>query len=73
MLEKYVQLEVWKAVRKNKAKKGQSLAEYGLILGLIAVVAIAALTTMGGEIQNILNKINAELLNVNSKTVSGGG
>ena len=36
---------------------GQALAEYALILGLIAVVAIAALTLMGtilaGELGNI--------------------
>ena len=30
-----------------KDEEGQALAEYGLILGLIAVVAIAALTALG--------------------------
>jgi pilus assembly protein Flp/PilA len=40
---------------------GQALAEYGLILGLIAVVAIAALTLMGtliaGELGNITDAL----------------
>jgi pilus assembly protein Flp/PilA len=31
---------------------GQGLAEYALILGLIAIVVVAALTTMGGAINN---------------------
>ena len=33
-----------------KDEEGQALAEYGLILGLIAVVAIAALTLLGAAI-----------------------
>ncbi len=36
---------------------GQDLAEYGLILALIAVVAIAALTALGGSITNTLNRL----------------
>lgn len=35
---------------KKTAKKGQSLVEYGLILGLVAVIAIAALQLMGSKI-----------------------
>ena len=34
-------------------EEGQGLVEYGLILGLIAIVAIAALTAMGGSVKNI--------------------
>jgi len=40
---------------------GQSLAEYALILALIAVVAIAALTALGGGITNQLGQITAKL------------
>lgn len=36
---------------------GQALAEYGLILGLIAVVCIAALTLLGLAISGHLNSI----------------
>ena len=35
---------------KKAAKKGQSLVEYGLILALVAVMAIAALQFMGTKI-----------------------
>ena len=41
--------------------KGQSLAEYALILALIAVVAIAALVFLGTQIEDILSKIGAAL------------
>jgi len=41
--------------------KGQSLAEYALILALIAVFAIAALTLLGGQVANILNQIATSL------------
>jgi len=36
---------------------GQGLAEYALILALIAIIAIAALIFLGGEISGILNEI----------------
>jgi pilus assembly protein Flp/PilA len=36
-------------------ENGQGLAEYALILALIAVVIVAALTTMGGAITNSIN------------------
>jgi len=40
---------------------GQGLAEYALILGLIAMVVIAALTLMGTSINSMLSTINAVL------------
>lgn len=36
----------------RKSRKGQSLAEYGLILALIAIVCIAALSFLGSQIGN---------------------
>lgn len=41
--------------------KGQTLAEYALILSLIAVVAIAALILLGTDIQLILSQVAAKL------------
>ncbi|KUO51456.1 MAG: pilus assembly protein [Desulfitibacter sp. BRH_c19] len=40
---------------------GQGLTEYGLILGLIAVVVVAILGTMGGQIQAVFQSISNEL------------
>ncbi len=38
-------------------EEGQSLAEYALILALIAVVAIAALTLLGSNVASTLSNI----------------
>jgi Flp pilus assembly pilin Flp len=40
---------------------GQGLAEYALILGLLAVVSIAALIFMGTTISSMLSRISASL------------
>jgi pilus assembly protein Flp/PilA len=40
---------------------GQGLAEYGLILALIAVVAIAALTGLGTAIASKLSQVTGAL------------
>ena len=37
---------------------GQSLAELGLILGLIAIVVIVALALMGGQVSGVLNTVS---------------
>lgn len=38
-------------------QRGQGLAEYALILGLIAIVAIAALLFLGGTINDLMQTI----------------
>ncbi len=38
-------------------ERGQGLAEYALILALIAVLAIAAVTFLGGQINSILSNV----------------
>ena len=44
-----------------KDEEGQALAEYGLILGLIAVVAIAALTALGLGLSGKLGSLTSAL------------
>jgi Flp pilus assembly pilin Flp len=48
-------IRFWEALRGNDA--GQGLAEYALILALIAVLAIAAVLFMGGAINDILSTV----------------
>ncbi len=36
-------------------EEGQGLTEYALILALIAVIAIAALTFLGGKVSDVLS------------------
>ncbi|MEP6871683.1 MAG: Flp family type IVb pilin [Anaerolineaceae bacterium] len=42
-------------------EEGQGLAEYGLILALIAVACIVALTALGGGIAGSLGKVTSKL------------
>ena len=44
-----------------KDEKGQALAEYGLILALIAVIAIGALTLLGTNVSATLTSIATQL------------
>lgn len=38
-------------------ESGQGLAEYGLILGLVAIAAIAALVLLGDQLKAVFDKI----------------
>jgi pilus assembly protein Flp/PilA len=51
-----VKLDLFKS---HDEEKGQGLAEYALILALIAIVAIAALVFLGGQVSSILSKVGA--------------
>ena len=45
----------------RRDEEGQGLAEYALILALIAIVAITALIFLGEQIADILSTIGAQL------------
>jgi len=42
-------------------ERGQGLAEYALILALIAIIAILALIFLGAQISQILSTIGAQI------------
>jgi pilus assembly protein Flp/PilA len=42
-------------------EEGQGLAEYALILVLVAIVCVAALIFLGGSINNVLNNVATNL------------
>jgi len=44
-------------ISSRDSERGQGLAEYALILALIAVLAIAAVTFLGGQINQILSSV----------------
>jgi len=46
---------------KMKDEEGQGLAEYALILVLVAIVCVAALIYLGGSINNVLCNVGANL------------
>jgi Flp pilus assembly pilin Flp len=45
----------------RRGEAGQGLAEYALILSLIAIVAIAALVFLGSQIGGLLSAIGAAI------------
>lgn len=47
--------------RLMREEDGQGMVEYGLILGLIAIIAIAALTATGGSVNDIFTSISGKV------------
>ena len=45
----------------RRDEEGQGLAEYALILALIAIVAILALIFLGGQVSTILSKVGSSV------------
>ena len=56
MISLYTKLQLVLA-RVLDDEEGQGLTEYALILALIAVIAIAALTFLGGKVTSVLSTI----------------
>ncbi len=50
---------------RERDERGASLVEYALLLVLIAVVAIAALTFLGGTVANTFNNVGNAINNAN--------
>lgn len=44
-----------------KDEKGQDLAEYGLLLVLIAIAVVAAVTALGGQLSSVFSAIKDSL------------
>ncbi len=53
---------------KLASRKGQGLVEYGLIIGIIAVIVVAAFTILREPLQNIFNDVSALLANPDAST-----
>jgi pilus assembly protein Flp/PilA len=60
MLKLFINLKLAFA-RAMDEEEGQGLTEYALILALIAIVAIAALTLLGGKVQSALSTVATSL------------
>ena len=61
MLNLYVYIETLRSRIAEKLEEGQGLAEYGLILALVAVVAITALSGLGTAIVAKLGQVTNAL------------
>ena len=56
-----------------KDEDGATAIEYGLIAGLIAVAIIAALTTLGGDLRAMFEKVSTSVKAGTSGSSSAGG
>jgi pilus assembly protein Flp/PilA len=56
LMELYVRITNW-----LRREEGQDLVEYALLAGLIAVVLIVILTTIGEQIQSVFSRISSVL------------
>jgi pilus assembly protein Flp/PilA len=45
----------------NRRQDGQAMVEYGLILGLVSVVAVATLTLIGTDVNTVFTTIEGAL------------
>jgi pilus assembly protein Flp/PilA len=50
--------------RFRREDEGAALVEYGMLVGLIAVICIVAVTTLGTEVSTALSKIASGLAGV---------
>ena len=55
-----------KFVRFLKDESGATAIEYGLIAALIAVAAISAMSTLGGELSTTFSTVSGELTTANA-------
>jgi pilus assembly protein Flp/PilA len=56
MLQKYLELQ-----NRLKSEEGQTMAEYGLLLALIAVVVIVAITALGSQLSTLFSQVTSGL------------
>ncbi|MDI9548900.1 MAG: Flp family type IVb pilin [Chloroflexota bacterium] len=59
----YLYVYLSNVLRDLKEEAGQGMAEYGLILALVAIAVIIALGALSGGIQDVFNRVNTELTN----------
>lgn len=51
----------------RRDEEGATAIEYGLIAALIAVAAITAMNSLGGELSSTFNKVSTTMSNANAK------
>lgn len=57
-----------KIASKFRSTKGEALVEYGLLVGMIAAVAVVVVVLLGGTVQDTFHQVSHELEN-NASTV----
>ncbi len=50
-----------------KQENGQTLVEYGIIVMLLAIAAVAILTLLGGDVVDLFTRVSSEFQEVESR------
>lgn len=61
MINQYNIFTTWLKAH-TKSERGAAMVEYALLVALIAIVAIAALQLLGGQISDNFSSIDSELV-----------
>jgi pilus assembly protein Flp/PilA len=61
MLKLYVAMQTQLAGLLNRDDRGATAVEYGLLVGLIALVIIVAVTALGGKLNTIFQHVTTAL------------
>ncbi|MFC7431453.1 MULTISPECIES: Flp family type IVb pilin [unclassified Agrococcus] len=59
--------------RFSSTDRGATAVEYGLLVGLIAVVIIGAVFILGGTLSDMFGEVNTNLLNPGENAPAGDG
>ncbi|MDX6396689.1 MAG: Flp/Fap pilin component [Gaiellaceae bacterium] len=59
MLKAYISIQNRLAMLRDE--RGQTMAEYGVVLAVITVLVIVALTALSGKISGAINKVSDKL------------
>jgi pilus assembly protein Flp/PilA len=54
-------LKTWLQAKFTNDERGASMVEYGLLLALIAVIAIVAVRALGGSVSEKFSSVDSEL------------
>ncbi len=54
-------LKTWLQAKFASDERGASMVEYGLLLALVAVIAIGALTVLGGKVKDNFSNVGTNL------------
>jgi Flp pilus assembly pilin Flp len=60
-LTRYYKRLLTRYYRQLREQDGQTLAEYALILGLIAVVSILAVTLLGSHVSTLMSNVAGQI------------
>ncbi len=54
-------IQAWFATYIPRSERGQDLAEYGMLIGLIALVVVGAVVILGGQLTTVFTAIGAQV------------